>query len=72
MLSEMVKELSEEAKAFLKYIIEQSTTYKIEEIEGKGYQVIGVRGDKIIWKSCVVSSLQEARRIVVRMIDMGV
>jgi hypothetical protein len=68
----MIKELSEEAKAFLKCIIEQLTCYRIEKVEGGGYQVIGVRRGKIVWKSCVVSSLHEAQRIVAQMIDVGV
>ena len=68
----MVKELSEEAKAFLKCIIEQSTSYRIEKVKDGGYQVIGIRRGKIVWKSCVVSSIQEAHRIVAQMIDVGV
>lgn len=67
----MVRELSEEAKAFLKRILECSTTYKIEKVEG-GYQVLGFREGKLIWKSRRVSSLEEAQRIVARMVDLGV
>ena len=64
-------ELSEEAKAFLKLIVDYSTTYRIEEVEG-GYQVVGIRRGKIVWRSPVVSTRKEADRIVAQMVDYGV
>ena len=64
-------ELSKEAKAFLKLIVDHSTTYKIEEVEG-GYRVVGIRRGKIVWRSPVVSTREEANQIVVRMVDYGV
>lgn len=68
----MVKELSDEAKAFLERILEKSVTYKVKKIRENAYRVVGVREGKVIWESDVVSDLREAHRIIARMCDVGV
>jgi len=68
----MVRELSDEARTFLNRIIEQSITYKIEKVGEGGYQVIGIRAGRVVWKSRIVSSLQEANQIIIEMVDVGV